>query len=74
MTVTAQITHTLDAAGSYLMVDGKEWGTHRATNSPYGYDLDTTTLANGPHTLQVWAHDTGNSTLLSAPITVDISN
>ncbi len=74
VTVTAQITHTLDAAGSYLMVDGKEWETQRATNGPYGYALDTTTLANGRHTLQVWAHDTGNSTLLSAPLTVAVLN
>ncbi len=74
ITVTAAITHGLDAAGSFLMVDGREIGTQRVTGGPYLYLLDTTTLSDGSHTLQVWAHDTGNNTLLSDPVTVMVSN
>ena len=57
--VGGEITVSLDAAGSYLMVDGAEIGTRRVVGAPYQYPLDTTMLANGPHTLQLWAHDTG---------------
>ncbi len=73
-TVSAQLTLSLDAAGSYLMVDGVAVGTRRITQAPYQYALDTTTLVNGSHTLQLWAHDTGNNTVLSSPVAVTVSN
>ena len=71
--VTAFIPQTLDAAGSYLLVDGREWGTQRETNGPYLYALDTTLLTVGAHTLQIWAHDTNNDTLLSNTVTVNVT-
>ncbi len=74
ITVAGQLTVSLDAAGSYLMVDGVAIGTKRVVQAPYQYPLDTTTLANGTHTLQLWAHDTGNTTVLSSPITVTVAN
>lgn len=74
ITVEAQITRTLDAAGSYLMVDGNPLGTRRVTNGPYQYQLDTRTLANGTHTLQIWSHDITNTTFLSDTVTVTVSN
>jgi hypothetical protein len=74
ITVVGQITVQLDAAGSYLMVDGVEFGTARVTNGPYLYQLDTTRLSNGQHTLQLWAHDTGNNTHLSAAVTITVAN
>ncbi len=74
VTVDAQIGCTLDSAGSYLMVDNQPTGTHRVTNGPYSYTFDSTILTNGPHTLQIWAHDIGNNTLLSAVVTVNVSN
>ncbi len=74
ITVTATITPTLDAAGSYLMVDGQQIGSYRATNPPYSYSLDTTQLTNGQHTLTVWAHDTNNQVDLSAPVVVIVAN
>lgn len=64
---------TLDPAGSYLMVDGNEIGKHRVTSAPYLYSLDTATLTPGPHTLQLWAHDVGNNTVLSGTVVVDIA-
>ena len=71
--VSVSIASPLDAAGSYLMVDGIEFGTQRLTSGPYIYSLDTTALAIGQHALQVWAHDTNNETLLSSVITVNIA-
>jgi hypothetical protein len=72
MTVTAAISQTLDAAGSYLMLDGQEVGTARITNPPYSYPLTTTGLPSGQHTLQIWAHDTNNDTLLSNPVNISV--
>jgi hypothetical protein len=72
--VVAQVNTSLDAAGSYLMIDGTAVGTRRVTSGPYVYPLDTSQVANGQHTLQVWAHNTGNSTILSSPVVVTVSN
>ena len=74
ITIAGQLTLTLDAAGSYLMVDGVAIGTKRVAQAPFLYSLDTTTLANGPHTLQLWAHDTGNNTVLSKQVPVTVAN
>jgi hypothetical protein len=74
ITVTGQVTVNLDAAGSYLMVDGVAVGTLRVTSGPYLYPLNTTTLSNGQHVLQLWAHDIGNNTDLSAPVTITVAN
>jgi len=72
--VVAQVNVSLDAAGSYLMVDGVEIGTTRVSGSPYQYALDTKTLSNGQHTLQIWAHDTANETVLSGAVGVTVAN
>ncbi len=74
ISVTAAINVSLDAAGSYLMVDGNEIGTGRVTGQPWVYALNTQTLADGAHTLQLWAHSTANQTLLSASVPVVVSN
>ncbi len=74
ITVLGQVAISLDAAGSYLMVDGVEIGTHRVVERPFQYPLDTKTLADGPHTLQLWAHDTGNNTVLSGTVKVTVLN
>ena len=55
-------------------VDGAEVGTQRVTGAPYVYPLNTTTLTNGTHTLQIWAHDTSNTTTLSPAITLNVKN
>lgn len=72
--VDARITISLDAAGSYLMVDGNQVGTRRISEGPYRYALDTTKLPNGQHRLQIWAHNTANQTVLSESITVTVNN
>ena len=74
ISVGAQVNISLDAAGSYLMVDGTEIGAGRVTQEPYQYALDTSTLSNGPHTLQIWAHDTANEAVLSDAVAVTVLN
>ncbi len=72
--VTGYVNLFLDAAGTFLMVDGQEVGTHRTTNAPWVYPLDTTTLGNGAHVLQLWGHDIGNNTTISAGVPVVVAN
>ena len=72
--VSGSINMTLDAAESYLLVDGTEIGSNRVESAPFNYSLDTTKLTNGQHTLQLWARDTSNGTSLSTPVTVTVSN
>ncbi len=71
--VAAAINQTLDAAGSYLLVDGVEAGWRHVGSAPFLYEVDTSTLSVGQHTLQVWAHDIANETLLSNAVTILIS-
>ncbi len=72
--VQGVVNDALDAAGSHLIVDGYDLLNTRLTNAPYVYALDTTTLSNGPHTLQLWGHDIGNNMILSGTVSVDVRN
>lgn len=74
ITVQGAINDALDAAGSHLIVDGYDLMNTRLTNAPYTYQLDTTTLSNGAHVLQLWGHDIANSTILSATVSVVVNN
>jgi hypothetical protein len=74
VTVAASIPFPLTAAGTYLLVDGKELTASHTTTYPYVYSLNTTLFSAGTHTLQAWAHDLNNDVLLSAPVPVVISN
>lgn len=44
------------------------------TTSPYGINWDTTTVANGPHTLTSKAYDAANNVGTSAGVNVTVSN
>ncbi len=74
VTVQGSITLSLDSAGSFLIVDGAAQNQHSVTSAPYAYLLDTTALSNGPHTLQLWAHDIGNNTTLSSVVQINVTN
>ena len=74
ITVGGQTTLTLDSAGTYLMVDGVEIGTNRVSGGPYLYPLNTSTLTNGVHNLQLWGHDIGNNAWISQPVTITVHN
>lgn len=71
---TATIYQTLDAAGSFLLLDGRPTTDHRVTNPPYVYALDTSGISAGPHVLQLYAHDISNSNLLSNPVTIVVTH
>lgn len=70
--VSASITRTLDAAGSYLLVDGAPVSNQRDVVGPYIYPFDTTLVSPGQHTLQIWTHDISNATVLSNSIVVNV--
>ncbi len=72
--VTAQVNVSLDAAGSFLMVDGVAVQGTRRTGGPYLYPLSTSGLVNGVHVLQIWAHDIGNNVDLSQTVAVTVRN
>ena len=55
-------------------MDGYDLLNTRLTGAPYLYPLDTTTLPNGSHVLQLWGHDINNQTLLSATLSVLVHN
>jgi len=74
ISVVGNVNLNLDSAGSYLMVDGVEVGSDRVVSGPYNYDLDTTSLSNGPHLLQLWGHDVGDNTTLSGTMMVNVAN
>lgn len=74
ITVSGVCRLPLDPAGSYLMADGVPVGTRRVVDGPYVYPLDTTTLTNGTHVLQLWAHDIGNNVTISPAITITVAN
>ncbi len=74
MTVIGSLNVHLDAAGSYLILDGQPLNATRLVGQPYLYLLDTTQFTNGAHTLQIWAHDINNTTYLSNPLSISIAN
>ena len=71
--VTATMALTLDSAGSYAVVDGQPLFGTKVTGPPYVYAVDTSQLAPGAHTVQVYAHDIGNNSYLSNAVTFVVS-
>jgi hypothetical protein len=55
-----------------LLIDGNLFVTD--ITSPYSFAWDTSTAANGPHTLQARATDAAGNSASTAPITVTVSN
>jgi hypothetical protein len=73
ITVSASASDNVGVAGVQFELDGSALGTEDAT-PPYSMSWDTTTVANGSHTLTAVARDAaGNSTTASA-VTVTVSN
>jgi Big-like domain-containing protein/galactose oxidase-like protein/Kelch motif protein len=73
-TVSGKTTVNVTAQGGIswinLYVDGQYFGS----SPPYNFDWDTTTVANGSHTLSVRAYDTSGKQVGSNYITVNVSN
>jgi len=72
VTVQASASDNVGVTRVELYVDGSLSGT--ATSSPYAFSWNTTTVANGSHTLQTRAYDAAGNVGSSATITVTVSN
>ncbi|MEV4314353.1 LamG-like jellyroll fold domain-containing protein [Actinocrispum sp. NPDC049592] len=78
-TVSGPITVSANAAdaggigGVTFKVDGTTIGTEDTT-SPYSISWNTTTVANGSHTLTAVARDSAGNTTTSAGVTVTVNN
>jgi hypothetical protein len=73
ITVSATATSTVGIASVQFQVDGANVGA-AVTVAPYNYAWNTTTVANGNHTLTAVAKDTAGNTTTSAGVTVNVSN
>ena len=73
VTVTASASDNVGVAGVQFLVDNTPLGAEDTT-APYGVSWNTTTVANGAHTLTALARDTAGNTATSAPVTVSVAN
>ena len=73
VTITANATDNAGVAGVQFQVDNNPLGAEDTT-APYSATLNTTTIANGTHTLTALARDINGNTALSAPVTITVNN
>ena len=73
VTLTATATDNVGVAGVQFLVDNNPLAAEDTT-SPYGVSWNTTTVANGAHTLTARARDAAGNTTTSAPVTVTVAN
>jgi len=71
--MTASASDTNGIAGVQFKVDGTNVG-QELTAAPYGMDWDTTTLANGSHTVTAVARNTAGVTAVSSGVAVTVNN
>lgn len=72
VTVSANATDNKAVEKVEFYIDGALKGTD--TSSPYSYSWDTTTFANGSHSIYAKAYDTSANEATSATISVTVSN
>jgi Bacterial Ig domain len=72
VSVSASASDNAGVTSVQLLVDGTAAGT--ATSAPYNFSWNTTTAANGSHTLQTQAFDAAGNTGLSGPVAVSVGN
>jgi chitodextrinase len=73
VSVTASATDNVNVAGVQFKLDGANLGAEDAS-SPYSISWDTTTAANGTHTLTATARDGSGNNTTSSTLTVNVSN
>ena len=73
VTVTANASDDVGVAGVQFLLDGVNLGTEDTT-APYSVSWNTTTAANGNHTLSARARDAAGSQTTSALVAVTASN
>ena len=73
ITVTATASDDKGVAGVQFRLDGVNFGAED-TAAPYSATWDTTSTANGSHTITAVARDAAGNGTTSAPVTVAVSN
>jgi hypothetical protein len=73
ITVAANASDNVGVAGVQFMLDGTGLGAEDAS-APYSVSWNTTTAADGTHTLSAVARDAAGNRTTSAPVTVTVSN
>ena len=73
VTVSANASDNVGVVGVQFLLDGNALGTEDTT-SPYSISWDSTTVANGSHTLSARARDAAGNTGTAANRTVTVSN
>src|SRR5215831_12086276 len=71
--VTANASDNVAVIGVQFLLDGNNLGAEDIS-SPYSVSLNTTTIANGSHTLTATARDGAGNTATSTPVVVNVSN
>jgi hypothetical protein len=72
-TVSASASDNVGVAGVLFFVDGSAIGAEDTT-SPYSVSWNTTTVANGSHSLTARARDAAGNSTTSGAVTVTVSN
>ena len=71
--VTATATDNVAVAGVQFKLDGVNLGAED-TSTPYSLTWDSSTVANGNHTITAIARDTAGNLATSSAVTVNVSN
>lgn len=74
VTISAAASDNIGVGGVTFLVDNVAIGGGEDKTAPYSVSWDTTTVANGTHTIVARARDTSNNTTDSTPVTVTVSN
>jgi hypothetical protein len=73
VTVSAGASDNVAVVGVQFILDGSNLGAED-TSGPYSISWNTTSVANGSHTLRARARDAAGNTTTSATITVNVQN
>ncbi len=71
--LTASSTDNVALAGVQFMINGSNFGVED-TSAAYSVNIDTTTLANGTHTVSAVARDTSDNTASSTVVSFTVNN
>jgi glucose/arabinose dehydrogenase len=74
ITISANASDNAGVAGVTFLVDNVAVGGGEDTTSPYSVSWDSSTVANGVHTITARARDTSGNTGDSLPVSVTVSN
>ena len=73
VSLSATASDNVGVSGVQFFVDGNAVGVEDSS-SPYGVSFNTTTIANGVHTVTARARDAAGNTTVSAPVSITVAN